>query len=170
MPNRFRGRQGFVRSVKRKSNWIESADQSFVAVGGGASVIHQSIVALDGETIVRTRGILLVGPDVFTADTNVIGAIGFAVVSEQAAAAGAASIPGPFSNGAWDGWFHHEFYCYRMEFIDGSGVLSPATVQVPFDSKAMRKTEANDRIVVMVESQASAALVGIYFRMLFKLP
>jgi len=45
-----------------------------------------------------------------------------------------------------------------------------AQVNYPFDSKAMRKVDDGDTIVVMVESQVGAFSVAATFRMLFKLP
>jgi len=156
-------------SARRKSDWVKSADQGFVAVAAGASVMNQSFIPADGETVVRTRGIIAVKVNSTVADANVVGAIGFAVVSEQAAAAGAASIPGPYSNADWDGWFVHEFWSHRFEFIDGTG-FGLITQIIDLDSKAMRKLSAGDRVVVMTESQAVAADVSVQFRMLLKLP
>jgi len=157
-------------SHRRKTDWINSADQAYIAIAGNTNVLHQSAVMLDGETIVRTRGIMSSQPSVYSADLNVIGAMGMAVVSEQAAVAGAGSIPGPWTNAAWDGWFVHEYYTWNFEFLSSVGVNTPSSVQQVIDSKAMRKVEAGDRLVVMVESEGDAHLVAVNFRMLFKLP
>ena len=162
---------GFVRPVrgpKRKTLWIQSADQGFVAIAGNTNVIHQSFTSSEPETLVRTRGIASIALAGYSADQEQVGAIGFGVVSEQAAVAGAASIPGPFSDADWPGWFVWFPFSFRFESITQAGVLL-ASVQIPFDSKAMRKVSANERIMVMVETQLDAARVAITFRMLTKL-
>ncbi len=159
----------FGTSTRRKSDWAGSADQGYTVISAGASVLQQSAVAVEGQTIVRVRGLLSLKPPSVTADQNLIGAVGFAVVSEQAAVAGAASIPGPYSDSDWDGWFLHEFWSFRLEFVDGTGILL-SNLNIPIDSKAMRKVHSGDRIVIMAESQAGAVDVSVQFRMLFKLP
>ena len=170
MPNRFRSRGGSLRTtVRRKSEWVGSADQGFSSIAANTNVLSQSIVTNNGETIVRVRGLISVTPQVLTADIALIGAVGMGLVSEQAAVAGAASVPGPFSENFWDGWFMHEYYGYQWHGASAVGERI-ASVQIPFDSKAMRKTKAGSRVVVMVESQASAVNISIQFRMLFKLP
>ena len=165
-----RGRgSAVVRAPKRLSAWIASADQGFVAVAAGASVIEQSNPTLAATTIVRTRGVVSVRPSAYAADAELVGAIGFGVVSDQAFAAGAASVPGPWTDPDWDGWFVWIPYSFNFEFIDATGTLLPGTVQIPLDSKAMRKVNFNETVVVVVESQAAAIQVGVTFRMLVKL-
>jgi len=163
---RFATRVG--RAAKSLKSWTASADQGYVAIGGNAKVLTQSRVVLSDETVLRTRGIVSSAPGAHSADTNVIGAYGFAYVSEQAAAAGVASIPGPYTDAAWDGWFVHGYYNWDFEFGTAVGIQTPGSVQQEFDSKAMRKGSSNDRVVVIVESRADAQLVSIQFRQLVK--
>ncbi len=159
-----------ARTQRRKSTWVGSADQGFIAVGGGASVINQSLALADGETVVRVRGVLSVKPSVYTADVDIVGAMGFALVSNQALAAGAASIPGPWTNNASDLWFVWMPFAFRFEVGATAEVSFPASVQLPIDSKAMRKGDAGETIAVMVESQAAALEASVAFRLLLKLP
>ena len=141
-----------------------------MAIGAGASVINQSSTGfLAGDTIVRTRGLLSIMPSVFGIDLTVIGAMGFGIVSNQAFAAGAASIPGPWSNADWEGWFLHQYFAWKFEVTTDIGRLI-GSVQIPFDSKAMRKMDGtSETLVVMVESQANAISASVNFRMLVKL-
>ena len=107
-------------------------------------------------------------PGATGADGNVVGAIGFGLVSDQAFGAGAASLPGPWSDPDWDGWFLWMPWSFRWEFADASGqVLGDARKTI--DSKAMRKVGQNETLVVMAESQGTAAVVAVSFRLLVKL-
>ena len=159
-----------LRGPRRQTNWTKSADQGYVAVGADASVLQQSFAGTGGEevTIVRTRGVLSIVPAVFTADIEIVGAMGMGIVSQQAFVAGAGSIPAPYTDANWEGWFVHQFFSYRFEFITGAGVIL-IDHKDTIDSKAMRKLKDDDVIVVMVESQAAAMRASYQFRMLFKL-
>ena len=170
MPNRFRhsgiGRRG---GGKRLSTWVGSADQGFIALAAGGFAINQSNATLIDTTIVRTRGVVSVAPDVWNATEPIVGAIGIGIVSDEALAAGAASIPGLWTDKNWGGWFVWEAYSFMTRFGDATGGQI-ASVQIPIDSKAMRKVSANESVVVMNESQGTAQTLAWSFRMLVKLP
>ena len=171
MADRFgRGRGRVVqRATKRVNAWVGSADQGGQSIASNASAILQSNATLGGTTVVRTRGLLLVRPQGFGADLDMQGALGIGIVSDQAFAAGAASIPGPWTDPDWDGWFLWMAWALRVEFSDASGVNIPADVTQQIDSKAMRKVQFNETLVVMAESQAGAVIIETPFRMLVKL-
>jgi len=157
---------------KRQTTWVGPALQSFQAVSTASKVILASFdpaaAALTKPTIVRTRGILSVVPFAFTADLNHTGALGIGIVTDRAFAAGAASIPGPFTDSGWDGWLATQFFSFRFEVISGDGVVwLPYTVEV--DSKAMRKVTDDETVVVMYESFLGAVNVDAPIRQLFKL-
>jgi len=167
MADRFRRGNTRVVGAKRQSDWINSADQGYVVVGANASVLHQSAAAIGNNTIIRTRGLVSVNTT-SEADTEVVGAYGMGIVTAQAFAAGAASIPGPFTDADWDGWFVHGYWSYRLELAGTAGTLLIDSVEMPIDSKAMRKINGSEVLVVMCESQADACRVAINFRMLLK--
>ena len=81
-------------------------------------------------TIVRVRGLLSVGVQAFTADIEFQGAFGIGLVSDQAFAAGAASIPGPWTDPDWSGWLVWMAWDGRFEFITGAGVVAPGQNKV----------------------------------------
>ena len=169
MANSSRSR-GLVRSraQKRVTAWVGSADQGLVAVGGGAKVLVQSNATLIDTTIVRVRGTLGVRPNDSSADQNVVGAYGIGIVSDQAFAAGAASMPGPWSDKDWGGWLVWMAIGFRYEFISGTGALLGSVQQI-IDSKAMRKVQQNETVVAVAESQAVAFDIYDPWRMLVKL-
>ena len=174
MPNgrRFVRGGGLRPSQRRKSTWVGQADQAFVSVGANASAIIASFPNTGNfdvpVTLIRSRGLLSVVPQVFTTDVNVIGAFGAAIVSAQAFAAGAGSIPGPWSNADFEGWFIWQAVSYFYDVTTDVGRLVFPTQEI--DSKAMRKFDTGETIVFMFESQAPALSVSAPVRLLFKLP
>ena len=166
MARRFPARNP-IRGRKRTSDWVGSADQGAIAVAGNTSVIIQSNALLGNTTVVRTRGQISAFSSTRSADTEVVGAFGICIVTDEAFAAGAASIPGPWTNSGSDRWFVWEPIGYLFEVTTDVGRLVFPSRE--FDSKAMRKVGANETVVVMYESQASAQSVFVSFRMLLKL-
>jgi len=108
-------------------------------------------------------------PSAFSADVDIVGAIGMGIVSDQAFAAGVASVPGLWDDPQWDGWYVWRSFAFHYEFHDATST-GLASLEFEVDSKAMRKVTDNETCVVVVESEGSAALeafVGV--RTLFKL-
>ncbi len=102
-----------------------------------------------GETVRRTRGSLLVGSDQASVIEPQLGATGAVVVSDLALAAGAASIPGPVTDAADDGWFMWQGFVLRQQ---SAAFQQPNSDVVRFDSKAMRRVEEGFGIAFMVEN------------------
>ncbi len=172
MADRLRGARSFPgRSrSKRVSTWVGSADQGAIAVASNATVIMQSNATLGDTTVVRVRGLLVVEPNVYTADKAMQGAFGIGIVSDQAFAAGAASVPGPWTDPDWGGWFVWQAWAGRLEFVTGTGVrVRDSALEYQIDSKAMRKVESNETLIVVAESQVGAVNISTPFRMLLKL-
>jgi len=157
---------------KRQVTWVGPADQFTVNVSSGASGINQSFdpaaAGMVKPTIVRVRGLLLVKLQAYTTDQDVNGAFGMCVVSDEAFAAGAASIPRPFDDAGWDGWFVWQPFSFRYEFHSATGDII-GSVGWDIDSKAMRKVTDNETVVCMVESQSGAFAASVNTRVLFKL-
>ena len=154
---------------QRRKQWIGPADQSGVAVASGASVIISGFAPDDAfmlqPTLIRSRGSLFVS-GVSTADVSATGAFGGCIVSDEAFAAGTLSIPRPFDDSDWNGWFVWQAVNWKFEFISGVGALMyGATYEI--DSKAMRKMGTNETLVFIYESQAGAVTVNAITRELF---
>ena len=162
-----------VGRVKRQTTWVGPADQSFISVATGAKVIIASFdpgaSGFNKPTVVRTRGDVSIFPNSVTADLNIVGAYGLAIVSDQAFAAGVASVPGPWNSPGWDGWFVWRSFGYRVENVDSTGVNAPLSISQEVDSKAMRKVTENETIVLVAESQAGAFSISMALRLLLKL-
>ncbi len=158
---------------KRQVTWIGPPDQNFLSVTSTAKTLVGSFdpaaAALIKPTVVRTRGNVAVKPTALNADVTIVGAFGLAVVSDQAFAAGAGSIPGPFDDAEWDGWFVWHSFSYTFEFADATGFQGPMDLNTEVDSKAMRKVTDNETIVLMAESQIGAFAIAMNIRLLLKL-
>ncbi len=165
---RPRHTRGFQKSA-RLTQWLGPANQGFVSVaGGGATLISTAAFEAPG-TVMRSRGMISVHVPSTLADSGIIGAIGIAIVSTEAATAGVASLPEPFTDADWGGWFVWRSFAFRFEFQSTTG-----TNYVPWyfeiDSKAMRKFAPNETMVAVAESQAGAFEIFDGTRHLLKLP
>jgi len=166
MPHRVA--RGVVRQRSgRQSQWVGSADlTAFTALAAATSLLDQTLTPADQpETIVRVRGLLTVWSDQLAASEEPFGAMGFRVVSSQAASAGAASIPAPYSLSGDDGWFVHQFFNAPFSFGDLTGFTN-ISQSYQFDSKAMRKLSPDERLVIMIENASAGD--GLRFLLSFR--
>jgi len=175
---RQRGRTVSVRtpSQRRKSSWGGVVSTTYTTIPAGSSVLLASITAANllasnfspGGTIVRVRGMLSVRSDQGASAEGAMGAFGMAVVTDQARAAGAASIPSPGTDANSDAWFvWHGLFAPP---VINTNFIAMATQLV--DSKAQRKLGEDDAVVFVVENlHASEGFTfGIQSRVLFLLP
>ncbi len=165
-------RNRVVRGPRRLTTWVGPADQSLVNVATGSKTLVASFDAaasgLAKPTLIRTRGQVAYSPQSLAADITISGAFGVCVVSDRAFTAGAASIPGPFTDAGWDGWAVWGSFTQKLEFSDATG-LYLATGSQLVDSKGMRKVSDDETVVLMAESQTGALAIAMQLRLLFKL-
>jgi len=105
-----------------------------------------------GETVLRTRAQFHIRSDQSAVVEDQIGAFGLIVVTDIALAAGAASIPGPFTDGGDDGWFVHQPITQAGANLTAAGTSPWQMV----DSKAMRKIEDGQGVAIMIENASAA--------------
>ena len=164
-----------ARGPRRQTTWVGPADQAYITVTSAAKVLvgsfapATSVPSMQRPTIVRTRGEIHVIPAAFAADVQIVGAFGMCVVSTDAAAAGIASIPGPFDDADWDGWFVWQSFGLTYNFDTAVSGRDVAGYRMEVDSKAMRKLGPNDTVAIVAESQSSAFQINSPLRMLVKL-
>ncbi len=156
---------------KRQTAWVGPADQGFVNVAAGAKVIVASFAPSDAAfakpTIVRTRGDVACSVT-GSSTTEVVGAYGLCVVTDRAFAAGVGSLPGPWSDPGYDGWFVWRSFGIQVVGATADGFIQ-AQINQEVDSKAMRKVTDDETIVLVAESQAITYDISMPLRMLFKL-
>ncbi len=113
-----------------------------------------------GETIRRSLGNIHIVSDQNAASERQSGAYGMIVINDLAAAAGAASIPGPVTDNDDDGWFVWQGFSQLM-VIPASGGSALEGKVYPFDSRAMRRIEEGFQFAMMVENFSSVHVFEI---------
>jgi len=94
------------------------------------------------------------------------GAMGLAIVTEEAVAAGVASIPSPYGNSDSDVWMFHQYFANQFTFGDATG-FAKTQVQYILDGKAMRKLTTETRLAILVQN--ASATSGIEFQLDFRI-
>ncbi len=159
--------RGRTSGVRRSTQWIASSiETDFTALAANTQLLDQSFAFLEPSTIIRTRGSIWVRSDQLSATESPFGALGMAVVSNEAAVAGPGSVPMPVADQdsskffLWQPWLADVFLADATSFYK-------AFVEYKFDSKAMRKVNNGDTAVIVVEN--SSATDGVNFLMQFRM-
>ena len=143
---------------RRGRAWEEAVGRNGVQtpISATGSVIATSVVAAlsDGLTIARIRGRLdmwLSAADAVSSGFS--GAVGIGVVSSAAATAGAASVPTPLTEQAWDGWMWWQSFGLfaPIAALSSSTPLDGSQLHVEIDTKAMRKIAIDESLVAVIE-------------------
>ena len=163
-----RARRFAPRVSARLTQWLAPANQGFIAVASGGATIIASVGFEEPVTIMRNRGMVSIKLNDYSADLDIVGAYGMGVVSTEAFIAGVASIPEPFTDADWGGWFVWRSFGHRFESVTNvSTLLGSWSFEV--DSKAMRKVRPNETIVEVCESQVGSISCFSGVRTLVKL-
>jgi len=154
-------------SVRRRSNWEVGPRTS---AGGGGQAISTSIAQIaglaaqaniDGQTLIRTRGeVLMYLRSASGQSDGFNGAFGIGKATLAAFTAGAASVPTPVTEEAWDGWLYHRYFALvsagpiaaataAQEQLQVNNVVAALRFEV--DSKAMRKIDADEVFYAAIE-------------------
>ena len=152
----LRGRFGPRRSV----DWSASAPLTgYAAVAASSAVLLETFVPVTGgETVIRTRGLFSFKSDQSAASEENVGALGIAVVTAQAVSVGITAIPHPVTDAAWGGWFYHTYFSRAMLVLSGVGVDPNNVMNIVIDSKAARKVDEDERLVVVIENSSAAGM------------
>ena len=156
---------------RRQTTWIASTSPAGVtALASGATSFDQQLVCgtvfgNEEVTVVRTRGHLFVQSDQVAAREEAFGALGFAIVTDPAAAVGGTSLPGPLTEADSDFWY------VWIPWACDHDTLGNQPFSQMFDSKAQRKFVPGESIVTLIENSASGFGIEyeLNFRELFKL-
>ena len=166
------------RGPRRRTGWdfgpgsggvdvISSSSTGFFGVQG-ATFLRQ------GDTLVRSRGdVEMFLTAVGASGDGFEGALGMGLASQNAVAAGIASVPTPITDIDWDGWVWH-----RMFSLHGSAATASEDNALPsrffeIDSKAMRKVGTEMSLYLAFEmTEIGTAVMNLFggVRVLIKLP
>ncbi len=159
-----------ARAPKRQSTWFQFSPlaATITAVGGTAYFsLNAAALALRPFTIVRTHFIFQVRSDQAAANEDQSGAVGIAVVSDEASAVGITATPTPVTEAASDLWLLHSYFAQA-----GSAVNEGRTgFNYAVDSKAMRRVDIGQDIIFAAEASSisDGLILTMAARMLVKL-
>ena len=160
-------------SQKRLTSWFQFLPASAaLSVTGGTLMfsLNAAALALRPFTIVRTRFLVGIVSDQAAASEDYAAAFGMAVVSDEAVAVGVTAVPTPITQMASDFWFVHQMMFGSFLFGDVTGFNESVMTQYEIDSKAMRKVDIGQDLVVVAEfsTVGSGSIVTAGGRMLVK--
>ena len=163
--------RGQARS-RRETSWL-SIDPDIQALDASAAITHVMTAAELAKrpfTVVRTRMTVMISTDQLAADEQQIGAVGLAIVSSQAVLIGVTAVPTPITDLASDKWFVHQPLISDFIFATAAGFDSDGGHIYEIDSKAMRKVNDDEEIIVVAEALGvgSGVLVSTVGRLLIK--
>ncbi len=150
-----RPHRSFGSKSARLTQWSGPADQGYIVVGGGASVLLSSLSPEAPLTVIRTRGWCSFKPTDPSVNGEFRGAYGLMVVSNEALGIGVTAIPGPWDDPDGD-WMVWRSFAGTWDVTTDVGRALTA-VSFEIDSKAMRKVGPNESIVTLVESQGGGS-------------
>ncbi len=157
MATRTSRRRFTQRPSSANLDWSSFGFQQNSITGGGSKTLLTTFVsqlALE-LTIVRIRGICAVWSDQVAASEDQVGALGFIVVTDDAAAAGATAVPGPVTDKTAD-WFFMLNFIQRINVGTAVGIEPHFEHQYAVDGKAQRIIEPAETIAMVAESQAES--------------
>jgi len=169
----FRGHRSsrVFTSRRRGTFWGRSpADTGITTLAAATAVIDSSAVPLtQSQTLIRTRGQIIIQSDQTATSEQPVGAVGMAVVSSQSVAVGVGSVPTPYTDQDSDLWVMHQYFATDLRFETAIGFQSVMRV-FEFDSKAMRKMEDGQTLIFVVENGHATHGLQYYlqFATLFK--
>ncbi len=156
------------RAVEVRQNVWLGTQITQTAIGANtvilAATLNAAALALRPFTIIRSHLLIAWASDQEAADEDALGVYAETIVSEQASAAGVASIPDPGSD-ADASWYVFQPMHQQFRFSSAAGFESVVGRQYIVDSKAMRKVGNNDDSVAVVSNNdathgATIAMVG----------
>jgi len=154
----IRHRRSVGRS-SRKSVWLQFQNANVTNAGSTSTIVfslNAAALALRPFTVVRTHFAFYLKFDQAAANEVQKCFWGAAVVSDQAVAVGVTAVPTPDTELGSSLWF-----ALKIMYADGVSLTDVATAGKYFelDSKAMRKVEVGQDIVIVEENPAAVGYV-----------
>ena len=161
--------------TRRLTAWIPMIPIAQTLSGAGSEALIASFnaaaLALRPFTVVRVRGIIGLSSDQGVAAEDQSAAFGMAVVSDQASGIGITAVPSPGTDRGSDLFFVFEDVVRSMFVASNSGVIPDFMESRLFDSKAMRKVNEDQDVVLTLSNTPISDGTVVYTagRMLLKL-
>jgi len=148
-----------VGSQRRSTSWLDIPIVGTNVAGGGAAILASLTAAELAKrpfTVVRTHLEVLYTSDQTAAQEVQLGAIGMCVVSDQANAIGVTAVPTPSTDLSSDLWFLHQVMMNEFLFATAVGFEDPSGRLFSIDSKAMRKVNDDQDVLIVAENTAAS--------------
>ena len=160
-------------SAARRTSWLDIPLGTDTIAGGGVNLVASLTAAELARrpfTIERTHLWIHITSDQLAADEFQFGAVGMAVVSDQALAIGVTAVPTPVTDLASDLWFLHQIIGAEFTLNTAVGFDANGGHIVEVDSRAKRKVNDGQDVIVVAELAGISfgALVRIGGRLLIK--
>jgi len=144
-------------SSRRSTSWLD-IEPVFNAFSSGLAAITHVMTAAELArrpfTVVRSFIHAHIVTDQTAADEEQFGAIGICIVSSQAAAIGVTAVPTPVIDAASDLWLMHHWISASMTQASSIGFDAASGQAYELASKAMRKCNDDQEIIIVAESSA----------------
>jgi len=161
----FQRKRSFVRRGGKKNFLWVAAATTGINLAASTKQATSLLVVTDGgsdSTLYRIRGRFYVSPqNPFDTSTVIGGAVGIIKVSDIAAGVGITAVEGPLTNAGSDWIWHSYFFASYFQAAVDTAVVNPGFM-VEIDSKARRRIDDNEQLVLVVETNASAAVTYYY--------
>ena len=160
--------------ARRATSWFDLPPSSTAVTAGGGTILLSLTTAEKAKrpfTIIRTYLEFDIQSDQSIASEVQTGAVGMAVVSDQASAIGVTGVPTPTTDAASDLWFMHKWFMSSFLFADATGFVEPNTRLYSIESKAARKVNDAEDVILVVEFAAgfsSGFIINAAGRLLIK--
>ena len=147
-----------ARGNRRETSWLDIPVASF-SLGTATSVLNASLTAAELAkrpfTIVRTHLEIFFASDQVAASEIYSAGVGLCVVSDQALAIGVTAVLTPVTDLESDLWLLHKLMFGSFLLGDGTGFIESAGQSISIDSKAMRKVNGDQDVVLTFETGGS---------------
>ncbi len=168
-------KSGFVRRggvMRRETHWVgEPFSTTTIASTNGVAIISSLTavgLALRPFTVIRSRGYIHVESDQDAVTERYGAAVGYCVVSEQATAIGVTAVPTPDTDQDSDLWLMLEQLFGRLHVTTDISRFESG-IGRQYDSKAMRKVEDGQDLILVAECPTTSGNIMIMGRQLLKL-
>jgi len=145
----------------RETLWLAIGESitTLAAANTAAMVnaLNAAALALTPFTIIRTYIEWSMMSDQLAVIEDQQVALGQAVVSVQASAIGVTAVPTPFTDLGSDLFFLHQIMTSRFVDLGTAVEVGPTPIHRTVDSKAMRKVEDQQDVVMTLENSSVAA-------------
>ena len=168
-----RGRLSRGSGSRRETQWLSLPVVQTTVADSSALALSLTTAekALRPFTIIRTHLVTLQTSDQSAASEDQFGAVGICVVSEAAEAVGVSAVPTPLSELDSDLWMVHQILFNEFQLDTAVGAESNAGRVLQIDSKAMRKVNNDQDVVVVTQGSGTGGgmVISMAGRMLIKL-